>query len=78
MAVTPAIVFRVEPWCDLESVQGNQLYLECIGTSGSFEMVARPLELLSRIKLKPPPLEMGWECQDSSPNEPGKWTLLSG
>ena len=27
----------------VEPMQWNQVYLECIGTSGSFEMVARPL-----------------------------------
>ena len=42
----------------VESVQGSQLYLECIGTSGSFERVARPLEFLSSVKLRPPPLEV--------------------
>ena len=31
----------------VQSVQGNQVYLEWIGTSGSFGMVARPLEFLS-------------------------------
>ena len=40
-----------------ESVQGKQLYLEWDGNSGSFGMVARPLRLLSRFKLRPPPLE---------------------
>ena len=31
--------------------------LECTGTSGSFEMVARTLEFLSSIKWRPPHLE---------------------
>ena len=31
----------------VESVQGSQVYLEWIGTLGSFGMVARPLEFLS-------------------------------
>ena len=41
-----------------ESLQENQVYLECIGTSGSFGMVAQSLEFLSNIKLRPPPLEV--------------------
>ena len=41
---------HLQSWCDsilrmtVELVQGNQVYLECFGTSGSFGMVARPLE----------------------------------
>ena len=62
----------------VESVQGSEVYLECIGTSGSFEMLARPLEFLSSGKLKLTPLEVGQECQDSFPNEAGKWILFSG
>ena len=46
----------------VESVQGNQVYLKCIGTSGSFGMVARPLEFLSTFQLRPPPLEVRQEC----------------
>ena len=42
----------------VESVQGSQVYLEGIGTSGSFEMLAQPLEFLSRVKLRLPPLEV--------------------
>ena len=42
----------------VEPVQWNQVYLECIGTSGSFEMVAQPLEFLSRFKLRLPPLKV--------------------
>ena len=62
----------------VESVQGNQVYLECIGTLGSFEMVAQPLELLSSGMLRPPPLEMRQESRISFPDEAGKWTLLLG
>ena len=40
------------------SVQGSQVYLEWIETLGSFGMVAKPLEFLSRFKLKPPSLEV--------------------
>ena len=58
----------------VESVQFSQVYLEGIGTSGSFAMVARPLEFLSRVKLRPPPLVVQWECLDSFPNEGGKET----
>ena len=60
-----------------ESAKGSQLYLECIGTSGSFEMVAQPLEILSSVTLRPPPLVVGFDRRDSFPNEAGKWTLLS-
>ena len=61
----------------VESVQGSQVYLECIGTSGSFEMVARPLEFLSSVKLRLPPLEVRQERQDSFPDKTGKWALIS-
>ena len=54
------------------------MYLEGIGTAGSFGMVARPLEFLSRDKWRPPPLEVGREHWDSFPKEAGKQTLLSG
>ena len=61
----------------VESVQGNQVYLERIGTSGSFLVVAQPLEFLSSFKLRLSPLEVRQECQDSFPDEAGKWTLIS-
>ena len=53
-AVTPAIVFRVDTQETVESVQGNQLYMEWIGTSGYFGIVSRPLEFLSSFKMRPP------------------------
>ena len=56
----------------VESVQRSQLYLECIRTSGSFERVAVPLEFLSSVKLRPPPLEVQWERWDSFSNEAEK------
>ena len=56
----------------VKSVQGSQVYLECIGTSGSFEMVARPLEFLSSVKVRPTPLVVRQECRDSFPEEVGK------
>ena len=40
-------------------------------------MVARPLEFLSSVKFRPPPLEVRWECRDSFLDESGKWTLIS-
>ena len=53
------------PWCfesifgvTIESVQGSQVYLECIGTLGSFGMVAQPWEFFSNVKLRLPPLEV--------------------
>ena len=60
-----------------ESVQGSQVYLESIGTSGSFETVTRQLEFLSSVKLRPPPLEVRLEGFDFFPDEAGKWTLIS-
>ena len=42
----------------VESVQGNPVFLEWIGTSGSFGIVARPLEFLSTFKWRPLPLEV--------------------
>ena len=53
-------------------MQGSQVYLEWIGTSGSFGMVARLLEFLWSVKLRPPPLEVPWERRDSFPDEAGK------
>ena len=60
----------------VESVKGNQVYLEWTGTSGSFGWVARPMVFLSIFKLKAPPLKVGWECWDSFPDEAGKGTLI--
>ena len=45
----------------VESVHGSKVYLECIGTSGSFGMLARPLDFLSSVNFRPPPLEVRWE-----------------
>ena len=53
------------------------MYLECIGTSGSSEKVDIPLEFLSSVKLRPPPLEVRLEGFDFFPDEAGKWTLIS-
>ena len=53
----------------VESVQGNQVYLEWIGTSRFFGMLARPLEFLSTFKLRSPPREVQWEHRDSFPDE---------
>ena len=61
----------------VESVQGSQVYLEWIGTSGSYGMGAQPLEFLSSVKLRLPALEVRRERQDSFPEEAGKWTLMS-
>ena len=60
----------------VESLQGSQVYIGGIGTLGSFEMVAQPLEFFSSFKLRPPYLELQWELQDSFPYEAGKWTLI--
>ena len=59
----------------VELVQGNQVYLEWIGTSGSFLIVARPLEFLSSFTLRQPSLELGQERWDTFPDEAEIWTL---
>ena len=56
----------------VESVQGSQVYLECIGISGSFEIVEQSLEFFSSVKLRLPPLKVLWEQRDSFPDEAGK------
>ena len=54
-AATHAIVFRVILGVTVESVQGNQVYLEWIVILGYFGMVAQPPEFLSTFKLRQPP-----------------------
>ena len=58
----------------VQSVQGNQVYLEWIGTSGFFCIVQQPLEFLSSFKLRQVPLEVRRERWHIFPNELGKWT----
>ena len=60
----------------VESVQGSQVSLEWIGILGSFGMVTRPLEFLSSVHLKLPPIEVRQECRYCFPDEAGKWTLI--
>ena len=48
------------------------MYLEGIGISESFEIVARPLEFLSSVKLRLPPLQVQRECQHCFPDEAGR------
>ena len=62
----------------VESVQGSPVCPECIGTSGSFKMVARHLAFLSSVKLRLPPLEVQREYRDAFPEGAGKWILLLG
>ena len=64
-------------WVKVASVQGNQVYLEWIETSGSLGIVARPLVFHSTFYWGSPHLEVGWECRDSFPDEAGKRTLIS-
>ena len=59
------------------SVQGNQVYLEWTGISGSFGILARPMEFLSSFILRPSPLEKRRERLDSFPDEAGKGTFFS-
>ena len=60
------------------------MYLEWIGTSGSFQIVARPLEFLSSVKLRPPilrcdgnPFPVKQRNGNLSRDEEGKPGLLS-
>ena len=62
----------VDPQGDSRVRAGNQVSLEWSGTSGPFEIVARPLEFRLSFKLRPPPLEMQRERRDSFPDEAGK------
>ena len=62
----------MDPEVTVESVLLTQGYLEWSGISGSFGIVVRPLEFLSRIKLRLPPLEVLQECLESFPDEAGK------
>ena len=55
-------------------MQGRQIYLEWIGTSGSFEMVARSLEFISRFMLRPPPLEVQLNAGNPFPVKQGNGT----
>ena len=76
-SVTTTIVFHSILGVTVKSVQGSQVNLEWIGTSGSFGIVARPLEFLWTFKLRQPPLQVLLERRDSFPNEAGKWSLIS-
>ena len=50
------------------SVQGNQVYLEWTGISGSFGILARPMEFLSSFILRPSPLsDAGAGCKTCCP-----------
>ena len=55
----------------VESVQGSQLYLECIGTPGTLGIVARSLEFLSNFKLRPPPLSGVQNARITFPTKQG-------
>ena len=56
----------------VESVQGNQVYLEWIGTSGSFGMVERLLEFLSTFKWRLLTLEVQGNAGIPFPMKQGK------
>ena len=75
MAVTIASCFQSIFRVTVESVQGNQVYLECIGTSESVGIVALPLEFLSSVKLRVPPLRCDGYAGIPFPDEAGKFTL---
>ena len=75
----------------VEPVLLSQWYLEWTGTSGSYGMVAQPLEFLSRFNLRQPPLEVdgnagipfpvkqgnGPSCQDEE-GKPGVFLSCGG
>ena len=75
-AVTRAIFFELILRVTVESVHWSHVYLEWNGTLGSFGMVARPVEFLSRFKFRPPSLEERRELPDYFPDEAGKGTLI--
>ena len=75
MAVTTPSCFQLIFGVTVESVQGNQVYLECIGTSESVGIVALPLEFLSSVKLRVPPLRCDGNAGIPFPDEAGKFTL---
>ena len=84
MAFCPCATGLSHPPSCFESILGvtvdsvaRELYLQCFGISGSFEMLARPLKFLLSFKWRPPPLEVRLEHRDSFPDKAGKWTLLS-
>ena len=56
----------------VRSMQVSKGYLHCTGILGSSQMVVRPLKFLSSVKLRPTPLEVSRERQDSFPDEAGK------
>ena len=55
----------------VKAVQGNQVYLEWIGTSGSFGILTPPLDFLSSINLRSPPLEVRREHRMPFPKKQG-------
>ena len=61
----------------VESVPGNQVLLEWTGITGSFGMVARPLEFLLTFKLRLPPLEVQRERRETFLDKARKWTFIS-
>ena len=69
-------MFRVILGVTVESVQGNQVYLEWIVILGYFGMVAQPPEFLSTFKVRLPPRVVTVR-EYSFPDEAGKWMLIS-
>ena len=76
-ALTFAIVFQIDPWGDRRVNAGESGVSGVNWDIGAFGMVARPVEFLSSVKLRPLPLQVRRERQDSFPNEAGKWTFIS-
>lgn len=74
-AVTPAMLFSVDPQGDRQVSVGESGVSGGIGTSGSFGMVARPLGFL-KCQVETASLR----CQGNTGipfNEAVKWTLIS-
>ena len=79
----PTGLSHVPPWCEsnlglkVEAVQGKQVSLDWIETSGVSGNVGTTLEFLSPFLWKAPPLEMRRERREFFPHHEGKGYLLS-
>ena len=79
----PTGLSHVTPWCEsilglkVEAVQGKQVSLEWIETSGGLWECGKTLEFLSAFLWRAPPLEMRRKRREFFPDHAGKGSLLS-
>ena len=79
----PTGLSHVPPWCEsilglkVKAMQGKQVSLEWIETSGVFWECGTTLEFLSPFLWRGPPLEMRRERREFFPDHEGKGSLLS-